>query len=102
METMNESLRAGADNYPMKPLVVDQCLAMLLHMLCTGIPAAEKTAEPGGGCSARRRKRPRRETGDHLQSGATYLTCWEDFCSYLLEQTALASVRKSGRPFRRR
>src|SRR6266496_6371326 len=29
VETMNESLRAGADNYLTKPLVADQCVAML-------------------------------------------------------------------------
>ncbi len=51
VETMNESLRAGADNYLTKPLIADQCVAMLLHTVRTGIPAVRTTPGPQGGCS---------------------------------------------------
>jgi DNA-binding NarL/FixJ family response regulator len=47
VETMNESLRVGADNYLTKPLVADQCVAMLLHTLRTAIPAAKNTGQAG-------------------------------------------------------
>src|SRR5207245_8736682 len=46
IETMNESLRAGADNFLTKPVVVEQCIAMLLHTGSNGVPATEKLAEP--------------------------------------------------------
>jgi len=46
VETMNESLRAGADNFLTKPVVVEQCIAMLLHTASNGVPATEKLAEP--------------------------------------------------------
>jgi len=50
VETMNESLRAGADNYLTKPVVVEQCIAMLLHTVSHRGPEAEKPGESRRSC----------------------------------------------------
>jgi len=44
-ETMNESLRAGADNYLTKPVTADQCLAMLVHTIRSSLPVTQASRE---------------------------------------------------------
>jgi DNA-binding NarL/FixJ family response regulator len=44
-ETMNQSLRAGADNYLTKPVIADQCLATLIHTVRSGPPATDTSCE---------------------------------------------------------
>ena len=50
---VHESLRAGGDNYLTKPIVVDQCVAMLLHTLSNSRPAKLNSVGPASSCSAR-------------------------------------------------
>jgi DNA-binding NarL/FixJ family response regulator len=51
--TMNESLRAGGDNYLIKPVVAAQCLAMLIFTLREGIPATDKSRELRESCATK-------------------------------------------------
>src|SRR5947207_10420010 len=46
LDTLNESLRAGADNFLRKPVDVQQCMRLLLHTVSNAVPATEKLSEP--------------------------------------------------------